>query len=171
MKIKKNHQLVVSSGGTFELRSGVLRVYQQVSEDREGTFNLLFPGDIFRLDLDLQYEALMESEIRIAEVDAGTYAVHLETLLERAYQFNVMRQFTLRGRIERLLEMLSRTELIRHSENGRRLFLSHQKVSELIGAIRESVSKVIMEMIHEHVAYGGYGYINFPPAENRRRAA
>ncbi|HKI55972.1 MAG TPA: cyclic nucleotide-binding domain-containing protein [Trueperaceae bacterium] len=181
-------EVVLFPGGPeylFRVRSGLVRIHMVDDEGNGLTLRYVKPGGFFgeeALTGEVRRyfaEAVTDTEIDVLEADALTrdqdreVLVHLVEVVEGLYRaLNRLAGKRLRSRIAAELLELGTSDLATVDDEGVRVVhITHDELAAAVGSVRETVTKVVGELVRMHAIDAGYGKIRLTGMDALREVA
>jgi CRP-like cAMP-binding protein len=181
-------EVVLFPGGPeylFRVRSGLVRVHTVDDEGNGLTLRYVKPGGFFGEEAvtgeGRRYfaEAVTDTEVTVLDVrsmsrdERQQLLVHLVHVVEALYRaLNRLAGKRLRSRIAAELLELGTSDLASVDDDGVRLVhITHDDLAAAVGSVRETVTKVIGELVRLRAIDAGYGKIRLTDLDVLRDVA
>lgn len=168
----------------FELKDGLVRLYAPHEDGHSVTLRYVKPGEYFGLEAlgtgfrVVGAEMLLPSEIEThdpAELSSSKRArvleqvvTELDTQLRNARRFATL---TLRESIASEITALMETPFTGVDRGKPAVWLTHEQLAELVGSVRETVTKLVGELIEEDLLESRYKRLRVLDAERLANVA
>ncbi|HKI57972.1 MAG TPA: cyclic nucleotide-binding domain-containing protein [Trueperaceae bacterium] len=181
-------EVVLFPGGPeylYRVRSGLVRIHMVDDEGNGLTLRYVKPGGFFGEEAltgeARRYfaEAVTDTEIDVLEADTldreqgREVLVHLVEVVEGLYRaLNRLAGKRLRSRIAAELLELGTSDLASlDDQDVRVVHITHDELAAAVGSVRETVTKVVGELVRMGAIDAGYGKIRLTAMDTLRQVA